>query len=585
MTAAIAPMTKVTLCGLAAEKRDVLEALQALGAAHLEPLREPGPLEEPRTGQARRAYAALNYLRETPERRRQRTRAPGFDVLAFTDAVLANKERLRAIDDRRAFLAQRIVTLEPWGDFTFPPLDRVGGQRLWFYVLPVKHRRALAGLALPWQIVHQEPSRLFVLVIDPEEPPPDLLPVARSRTGDRSLMALREELHELELAREEALAERVALTRDLQLLAANLAAAENRALLDQALSMTADRACLFAVQGWVPDDRVGEVEELAERLELAMLTAPPGPSDRPPTLLTGDGATAGGVDLVNFYQTPAYRSWNPALVVFGSFALFFAMILADAGYALLLAAVTGLFWKRLGASVTGRRLRPLIVAILAAAFVYGVLVGSYFGTAPPEGGWLAALNVLDLNDFAAMMRLSLVIGVVHIAIGNLAQAWLHRGERYVLVPLGWTVVMLGGLVLGLGGLDSVAGRLLLGLGLAAVLWGASAAGWKGLLELTKVTRLFGDVLSYLRLFALGLASASLALTFNELAADINAALPGIGLLFAGLVLLVGHGVTLALGIMSGVVHGLRLNYIEFFGWTLTEEGHPFRAFAKREVAV
>ncbi len=578
-------MTRVTLCGLAREKRDVLEALQDLGAAHLEPLREPGPLEEPRTGRARRAYAALAYLGDTAERRRPRTRAVDFDVEAFTEAVLANKERLRALDDRRTFLHQRIATLEPWGDFTFPPLASVGGQRLWFYVLPVKHRSTLQTLTLPWQIVHQEPSRLFVAVVSPHEPPPDLLPVPRSHTGARPLRVLREELEELEVAREEAVAERIALTRDLRLLAANLAAAENRALLDQALSMTADRESLFALQGWVPDDRLAGIETLARRFELAMLASAPGPADRPPTLLVGEGPAEGGVDLVNFYQTPAYRSWNPALVVFVSFALFFAMILADAGYALVLAVLTAAFWRRLGTAPTGRRFRPLLVAIVACSFVYGVLVGSYFGAAPPPASWRAGLHLLDLGDFTAMMQLSLVIGVVHIAIGNLAHAWLLRHERRVLVPLGWIVAMLGGLVLGLNGLASTPGRLLVAAGLGAVAWGALAGGPTGLLELAKVTRLFGDVLSYLRLFALGLASASLALTFNQLAADINAALPGIGLLFAGLVLLLGHAVTLALGIMSGVVHGLRLNFIEFFGWALTDEGYPFKAFAKKELAV
>ncbi len=65
-------------------------------------------------------------------------------------------------------------------------------------------------------------------------------------------------------------------------------------------------------------------------------------------------------------------------------------------------------------------------------------------------------------------------------------------------------------------------------------------------------------------------------------ADIHAANPGVGLLFAGLVLLFGHAINILIGVMSGVVHGLRLNYIEFFGWGLTEEGYPFRAFAKRE---
>jgi len=102
------------------------------------------------------------------------------------------------------------------------------------------------------------------------------------------------------------------------------------------------------------------------------------------------------------------------------------------------------------------------------------------------------------------------------------------------------------------------------------------------MSLTGITRKFGDLLSYLRLFALGLASASLAATFNGLAMDIHAANTGLGLLFAVLVLVFGHTVTFLLGVMSGVVHGLRLNFIEFFGWGLTEEGYPFKAFAKRE---
>ena len=578
-------MTRVTLCGLAREKRLVLEELQASGVAHLVPLSEPGPLEEPRTGHARRAYAAYYYLKDAPERRRQRTKATGFDVQAFAEEVLANKEQLRGLDDRRAFLEGRIATLEPWGEFRLPPLQAVSGQRLWFYVLPVKHRRALAALTLPWQIVHQEPSRLFIVVISPDEPPADLLPALRSHTGASPLSALREELEVVELTREAVVAERIALTRDLTLLAANLAAAENRALLDQAESMTWDHQPLFALQGWVPTDRLKEAEGLAEQYRLALLMAEPTAADRPPTLLTSDGFQGSGADLVNFYQTPAYRSWDPGLVVFGSFALFFAMILADAGYALLLAAGTGLFWQRLGASATGRRLRPLLVILLAATFVYGVMVGSYFGTAPPPGSLRASLRILDLEDFDTMMRLAVVIGVLHITIGNLALAWLHRAERYALVPVGWVVVLGAGLVLGFGEPTSTVGLGLLTIGLGLVVWGGLARGMGGLLELTRLTKLFGDVLSYLRLFALGLAAASLAITFNGLAYDINAALPGIGLLFAALVLVFGHAINLALGIMSGVVHGLRLNFIEFFGWALTDEGYPFKAFRKRELRI
>jgi V/A-type H+-transporting ATPase subunit I len=90
------------------------------------------------------------------------------------------------------------------------------------------------------------------------------------------------------------------------------------------------------------------------------------------------------------------------------------------------------------------------------------------------------------------------------------------------------------------------------------------------------------VLSYLRLFALGLASASLAVTFNDLATQAMGAGPGIGLLLALLILALGHVLNLVLAVVSGVVHGLRLNLIEFYNWGINEEGYPFNAFRKKE---
>jgi len=97
-----------------------------------------------------------------------------------------------------------------------------------------------------------------------------------------------------------------------------------------------------------------------------------------------------------------------------------------------------------------------------------------------------------------------------------------------------------------------------------------------------VSGALGDVLSYLRLFALGLGSASLAIEFNRMALSVHESYPGIGLLFALLILVLGHGINLALGITSGVIHGLRLNVIEFFNWGLKEEGTLYKPFKQAE---
>jgi V/A-type H+-transporting ATPase subunit I len=132
---------------------------------------------------------------------------------------------------------------------------------------------------------------------------------------------------------------------------------------------------------------------------------------------------------------------------------------------------------------------------------------------------------------------------------------------------------------------------MLGLGALLVL-AFTGAGQKplaraasGLRAFTRITSAFGDVLSYLRLFALGLASASLAAAFNGMATQVADSLPGVGLFFALLVLLVGHGLNLVLSMSSAVIHGLRLNVIEFLNWGLTEEGSTFRPFRRKERAL
>ena len=96
-----------------------------------------------------------------------------------------------------------------------------------------------------------------------------------------------------------------------------------------------------------------------------------------------------------------------------------------------------------------------------------------------------------------------------------------------------------------------------------------------------LTKAFGDVLSYMRLFALGLAGASLAATFNSLAVAARDSVSVGGFLLFFLIILFGHGLNLVLAIMSGVIHGLRLNLMEFYNWGIQGEGYPFKAFAKR----
>jgi V/A-type H+-transporting ATPase subunit I len=262
----------------------------------------------------------------------------------------------------------------------------------------------------------------------------------------------------------------------------------------------------------------------------------------------------------------------------------------------------------MGQTMAGRRGRLVLATMAAFAVAYGVLCGSYFGVPPKQENILGVLQLdqlvlIDAESQAIMMPLTILIGVVHLSLAHLIMAWQRRGQATALSSLGWVAVMAGGAAGGLGLLGNLEeplqghltrlGSVLLAVGLAAVflfsserpLWSASLKNHvlrvlDGLKGLTDLSGLFGDVLSYLRLFALGLSSAKLAQTFNSLAQDAWDS-AGFGVLVAIAIVLLGHTLNLLLGIMSGFVHGLRLNCIEFFKWSLPEEGYLFSAFAKK----
>lgn len=594
----VARLKKLSLVGRAAQKTETLEALQELGCMHVLPL-VPLPAEPEKVSErgARNAYKALRFLTDVPEPRRQIQRDRDFDMNKFVKDVLDLMQRSRELTDRRDFLAHRISQVRPWGDLDFPPDDVLAGNRLWFYQLPLKHRGALEALTLPWAILEQDHRFIYAVLIAPDEPDDDILPVPRTHTGSLPIHELEAQLEEAEIAIEALEAERVAQTRYLTLMRRNLSVAESAAELAHATQKVRDEEAMFALQGWVPEDRIDALLDMAESKNAAVLIEDPGPDDTPPTLLEQPEKRSAAVDLALFYQVPGYRDWDPSIIVAASFAFFFAMIVADAGYGAVILLGLLLFWKRMEGTPALQSWRRYGLIIAGATILYGVLVGSYFGVAPREGSILAGLKLLDLNNFAAMMMVSIVVGVLHLVLANALAARAAWGQRRAIANLGWIAALIGGFVLWLSymkGGAATPGAILLGAGILAILLFSSERKMKqpidwlwrlidGLKGLAGAMGAFGDVLSYMRLFALGLASASLAITFNDLAVSVMQALKGPGILFALLILIIGHILNFALAMMSGVVHGLRLNYIEFFKWGLPDEGIVFRPFARKEV--
>ena len=589
----IVKLNKLTFCGLKTEKVDVLKKLQVLGGTHLISLNAlVFSTEIASQKQTEKTIHALKYLTKCANKRHQVNDKLGFNLDAVVQQVSEVETKLRDLSDQRDFLINRINEVKPWGDFKLVDSSELGGMKCWFYIIPKRLIKQLND-SLIYQVVHEDNIHFYVVVLAENEPSVTSVPVPRTHAGTVPLSQLYIDFQEVELALEDTEAERESLTRWITLMTLSLTRNEDINALKAASSLTLDQNDLFAVQAWVPVKLLDKYTQFAENNGLAILVEEVNKQDRPPTLLENSEYLAGGEDVIKFYQTPAYNSWDPSVVVFFSFAFFFAMILSDAGYASVFAILLAAKWKKLGRSLQGTRLRMLAAFTLVFSLVWGVMTGGYFGYSPEPESLAGFFKVIDLNDFDSMMQLSIIVGVIHIILANLIKAYQFRETKIAFASIGWVCLVSGGFLLwiAMDGTQYIYYSLL-AIGCLCVLFFSGEREltkpvdylWQildGLKNITGITKIFGDILSYMRLFALGLASASLALTFNQLAEQVYTSVTGMGLLLSILILIIGHALNLILCLMSGVVHGLRLNFIEFYSWSVSDEGYAFKVFSKK----
>lgn len=578
----IVPLVKATVYGHQNDKAPVLTDLQEMGCMHVIPLQSVGDVRHDE-GSYLQAREALKFLQSCPQKRRQVRDAVSFDeVVSIVNETLALQRRLQELEDERDFLHRRITDLRPWGDFTFPPLEERNFLRLWFYIVPHYQMKQVEATEHIWEVVGSDGRFSYVAVVSEEEPQD--MPIPRTHTGNVPLSQLEKRLEDTEQEIENIHYERIRLTRWCSLLTRSLARMEDEATLTEAIRHTYDGSPVFVLQAWLPREDLDRLQAYAARKGLALEAEEATREETPPTLLRNPPKVASGQDLVSFYMTPSYWLADPSTIVFFSFIVFFGMIVGDVGYGLLLGFGVLMGWQPMGRSALGKRLRILFAALVGATVVWGALVGSFFGMTP--GHLLAPLKLLDLNDYDTMMSVSILVGAGHVILANMMDIRRRGLSIGALAPAGWIAIMVGGLLVGFMG--SPAGYWIMASGaLAVILFTGEGSSVprrlvQGLLGLTRISNAFGDVLSYLRLFALGLATSSLALAFNDLAMQVLNAVPGVGLLLALVILLIGHALNLALALVSGFVHGLRLNFIEFFNWSVPEEGVPFQAFSKKE---
>lgn len=368
----------------------------------------------------------------------------------------------------------------------------------------------------------------------------------------------------------------------IELIREDAAEAREKLHLSQVVTTARDEAegTLVILQGWATRETAAKVDEMLEQTPaLIYLKSNPTPEDETPVLLRNNKFARLFEFIGNFYALPKYGSMDLTPFFAPFYMMFFGFCLADAGYGLVL-VLGGLFLLlKGGASMNG--ISKLTMLCGSATIVFGLMVGSFFGIQ------LANISAfVDLRHYFLstdnLFTLAIGVGIVQILFGMILKVittTAQFGFKYALSTIGWMVVIVAGLAafllpdMGVKGfeMDSVAFMSVAGVGLFMMLFLNSpgknpfvnfgAGLWN---TYNDVTGLLGDILSYIRLFAIGLSGGILAQVFNDLALGLSPDIPVVKQIVVVMILLIGHGINLFMSSLSSFVHPMRLTFVEFY---------------------
>ncbi|MBX9785322.1 MAG: hypothetical protein K2X48_18715 [Chitinophagaceae bacterium] len=308
-------------------------------------------------------------------------------------------------------------------------------------------------------------------------------------------------------------------------------------------------------------------------------------SDNPPILLHNNWFSRLFEPIGSLFSLPAYKDLDLTVFFAPFFAMFFGFGMNDAGYGLIL-LIGATVMKLLGKPKIKKSYLTLVQLLGVITFFFGLLTGNIFGVSIAEFPGLSFSKELFLRD-KQIFTLAIAIGFVQILFGMVLQGlnkMIKFGFKYGLPQVGWIMIILHLINMFYFKILPMYSHIDIYIGLALIIFFADPeAGFfkgigTGIWELFGITGLMGDVLSYIRLFALGVSSAILALVINSIALQIEK-VSYIGPVLFLIVLLFGHTLNLFVASLGAFVHTMRLTFVEFYkNAGFTGGGNPYKPF-------
>ncbi len=602
----IVPMREVAIVTARSDQASALAALQEAGVLHVAEVASGGSdalsVARARLDRAHHAVDVLGRVEaddaedrpagagdagERPsDARRPGSRHRPEELVAEVERLA---ERLADLEHTRDELEAERQRLAPFGPFDPASLRRLKAQGLAVRLARVPLRRwpePVEGAA--WVDLGHDRRRQSLALVGPTdvvaaaEVPDEVTP------PDEPPERLAHEIADVEVEASQARERLARLKRSRSRLEAWRLRTEDEVRFEEARAAMQDVGSVAVLRGFVPADEVQRVAKLAADRSWGLWVSDVEDPAAAPTLIRNPAWVRPIEPLFSFLGVvPGYGQVDISASFMVFFGLFFAIIVGDAGYGLLFLLMSEVVRRRWPAAPG--RVITLLRVLSIATIAWGLASGNFFGVAALPSA-LAALRLDWLTQERNVMTLAFTIGVVHLTLAHAWNVVRFFNSTRALVEVGWiattwTMYFLARqLVLGDPFPPLAWVSLAVGVALIAAFitpWSKLRSEWftHAMLPLNLVSN-FVDVVSYVRLFAVGAATYAVAESFNALAGSIE--LGGVlGALVSALVLLFGHTLNVLLAAMGVLVHGVRLNTLEFASHlSLSWTGHPYRPFAR-----
>ena len=595
----ITKMTKYSFILLSGEKDGFLEQLQELGVVDI--TRSVKPVDQDSSemlAKATKAKKTIEFLEGIDY-----TKDADYEAISKTTTHIEGspveyvdgcKARISALESDLANALKQVSARYPWGKFDKAALDGLAdlGYKVRYYCVDEKRFDPQWAELYPLQVVSNHNRKVWFVTVSPKDEAYSFpvqetaAPEGTAAQADAEVADIKSEIVKCKAglmnAKDYIPAIKESCKSDLVEL--------DRYLADNAAVGAAENM-LTVFTGFAPAENDTELVESFEKMGILYIKEDAVQEDNPPIKLKNNWFTRQFEVFTEMYGMPVYTEFDPTPIVAPFYLLFFAMCMGDAGYGIILLLFGLLLNKGILKVGMFDGLGNIISLLGAGTILVGTVLGTFFGISLFDAAWVpqwlkscmivGEIEIPSIGVLNIQMILAMGIGIFHICLAMTVKAICYTkrfGIKENIATWGWLLLIVGGVVLALLGVGKI-------LSPEAMKWAVIAVGGISALAIyifntpgrnplinigaglwdtyNMATGILGDVLSYLRLFALGLAGGMLGQAFNNLASSVKGDSPVTWLPFV-LILVIGHVMNIMLSGLGAFVHPMRLTFMEYF---------------------